>query len=201
MRERSISQHFPATARLTAASFVVAALLVSCGEETTESNPIPESTAPFEKDVVSAASANGETVADAGTRECIVYSPEDRSDGICYVYTERVYCDGNPEPETERVVFFRAPANVVNVVIPDGVTEIGSSVFKDCAELETVVLPDSVRVIGGSAFQNCTNLKSLTLPESVTEIAADAFQNTPCEEDVRKLMESRRARVAEAARP
>ena len=98
MREHSISQHFPSNACLIAASFVVAMFLVSCGEETTESNPIPESTAPVEKDVVSAAetvpSANGETVADAGTRECIVYSPEDRSDGICYVYTERVYLFG-----------------------------------------------------------------------------------------------------------
>ena len=181
MRKCSFFKSLPTAVRSIVMSCVLAALLVSCGEGTTEPDSDAGSSASVEKEAVSAMetlpSANGETVANAEMRECIVYSPEDRSDGICYVYTERVYCDGNPEPETERVVLFRAPANAVNVVIPDGVTEIGSSVFRDCVELESVMIPDSVRVIGKSAFQNCTNLKSLTLPDGVTIIGESAFQN------------------------
>ena len=87
---------------------------------------------------------------------------------------------------------------VRNVVIEEGVKEIGKYAFQD-AYLQSIVIPDSVeeikeytfssgwinsivigegvRVIGKSAFEDC-NIDSLTLPESLQEIGERAFYNS-----------------------
>ena len=46
-----------------------------------------------------------------------------------------------------------------NVVIPEGVTEIGAFAFSRCEPLESVLIPGSVTVIGEDAFQGCKSLK------------------------------------------
>ena len=46
---------------------------------------------------------------------------------------------------------------LTTLVIPDGVKEIGSGVFKNCANLESVDL-NEVEIVGNSAFYNCQNL-------------------------------------------
>lgn len=50
------------------------------------------------------------------------------------------------------------------VVIPDGVTEIGSHAFTGRADVTEVVVPDSVKRFGSSVFYACAGLKSVTLP-------------------------------------
>lgn len=62
----------------------------------------------------------------------------------------------------------------VDVVIPDGIIEIGEKCF-DSLKVKTVVIPDSVTSIGASAFYNCTNLESITIPDNVTSIGNRAF--------------------------
>ncbi len=62
------------------------------------------------------------------------------------------------------------------VVIPNSVTEIGDSAFKDCSALTSVTIPNSVTKIGNSAFKNCSALTSVTIPNSVTEIGGSAFR-------------------------
>ncbi len=64
---------------------------------------------------------------------------------------------------------------VTNLVIPDGVTEIGSYAFEFCYSLESVTIPDSVTEIGKEAFRSCTSLESVTIGDSVTEIGWCAF--------------------------
>ena len=62
-----------------------------------------------------------------------------------------------------------------DVKIPDGVTQIGCSAFKDCHSLVRVTIPDSVTKIQDFTFAGCMALTSLTIPNSVTEIGSYAF--------------------------
>ena len=67
--------------------------------------------------------------------------------------------------------------NIKRIVIPDGVTTIGTHAFNGCFSLTSIIIPDSVTKIGKSAFFWCTDLTDITIPDSVTEIGADAFHH------------------------
>ena len=62
-----------------------------------------------------------------------------------------------------------------DVVIPDGVTEIGYLAFYNCSRVTGVTIPDSVTEISNEAFKGCTSLTSITIPDSVTGIGSEAF--------------------------
>lgn len=64
---------------------------------------------------------------------------------------------------------------VTDLVIPEGVTEIGDYAFSGFTGLSTVTLPGSVTSIGSYAFRYCSDLASVVIPESVTEIGDYAF--------------------------
>ncbi len=66
-----------------------------------------------------------------------------------------------------------------DVVIPDGVKEIGSYVFSQNKDITSVTIPDSVTSIGYEAFFACSNLKEIHIPSSVNYIGARAFEQTP----------------------
>ena len=61
-----------------------------------------------------------------------------------------------------------------NLVIPEGVTEIDSRAFENCAYLESVVIPSSVTKIGMYVFKNCTSLESVTLSDGATVVGGFA---------------------------
>ena len=63
-----------------------------------------------------------------------------------------------------------------DVVIPDGVTEIGSSAFLDCITLTSVTIREGVTKICWSAFNHCTSLTKVTIPDSVTHLGQSAFR-------------------------
>ena len=66
-----------------------------------------------------------------------------------------------------------------NVVIPDGVKEIGDKAFFNYTNLESVIIPDSVTYIDGfvyGAFQGCTELKSIELPNSIIGLGSWVFE-------------------------
>ena len=48
---------------------------------------------------------------------------------------------------------------LTDLVIPDGVTDIGGYAFYGCTSLESIVIPDSVTDIGEYAFYGCTSLE------------------------------------------
>ena len=63
-----------------------------------------------------------------------------------------------------------------DLIIPDGVTSIGSEAFYGCTGLTSITVPDSVTSIGARAFYNCIGLTSVTIPNSVTSIGIQAFE-------------------------
>ena len=64
---------------------------------------------------------------------------------------------------------------IKDLVIPDGVTSIGSYAFCDCYSLTSVTIPNSVTRIGNSTFSGCSGLPSVTIPNSVTRIGDYTF--------------------------
>ena len=62
-----------------------------------------------------------------------------------------------------------------NLVIPEGVTEIGGSAFEDCTSLVSVTMAEGVKIISNDAFSGCTSLANVTLPSGLPEIGPDAF--------------------------
>ena len=63
----------------------------------------------------------------------------------------------------------------VELVIPQGITEIPAYAFSSCKKLKTLVLHSDIKSIGTSAFSDCTEIESLTIPEGVEKIGSDAF--------------------------
>lgn len=63
------------------------------------------------------------------------------------------------------------------VVVPEGVTTIGSKAFSKKTTLTKLVLPSSVDTIKGRAYKMCTNLVSINVPVGVEEIREGTFEN------------------------
>ena len=64
---------------------------------------------------------------------------------------------------------------ICRIVLPEGLTNIGSLAFYECKHVNAVYLPDSVTRIGEYAFAECSGIESLRLGLSVTAIDAAAF--------------------------
>ena len=65
---------------------------------------------------------------------------------------------------------------VTELVIPEGVTSIGSEAFGNYSSLESIIIPESVTSVGTAAFSGCTGLTSIVIPESVTSVGDYAFR-------------------------
>ena len=62
-----------------------------------------------------------------------------------------------------KFVSFAARHNVKEVKIPDNVTTIGQSAFREATEVEVIYMGDNVTEINSTAFAFCYNLKEITL--------------------------------------
>ena len=54
---------------------------------------------------------------------------------------------------------------ITDLLIPEGVTRIGSSAFWDCSSLTSVTIPNSVTSIGSSAFSGCSSLTGVYITD------------------------------------
>ena len=91
---------------------------------------------------------------------------------------ESVYLGRNLEYTSEYSPF-RDNAKLMSLIIGEGVTKIGSYLFKDCNGLSDVVLGANVMAIGGQAFMNCNALKNvLCYAINVPTTYVGAFSNS-----------------------
>jgi len=70
---------------------------------------------------------------------------------------------------------FQNATAMTDVSIPPSVTAIGASAFKGCSGLTAIVLPSSITAISGYLFQSCTSLQSISIPSSIASIGDGAF--------------------------
>ena len=101
-------------------------------------------------------------------------------------YAQHLYSDDNTEitnlviPDgVEKISssLFQNCSGFISVSIPQGVTSIGNMAFSGCFGLTSVTIPNSVTSLGFFTFQDCTGLTSVTIPTSVTSINDGAFYN------------------------
>ena len=71
---------------------------------------------------------------------------------------------------------FRNCKSLTNITIPNHVTAIERLAFDGC-DITKIVIPDSVVTMGDMIFRDCTKLKEVTLPQSLTAITDQMFYN------------------------
>ena len=74
--------------------------------------------------------------------------------------------------------------NLKNIIIPHNITSIEEYVCCYCTSLTSVTIPDTATSIGKYAFYNCISLKNITLPNSVISIRSSAFSNCSSLENI-----------------
>lgn len=85
-------------------------------------------------------------------------------------YDSRNNCNALIETSTNKLLL-----GCNKTIIPNSVTAINNSAFRNCSGLTSITIPNSVTSIGWRAFQQCTGLTSVTIGNSVTSIGSAAF--------------------------
>ena len=74
---------------------------------------------------------------------------------------------------------FKNCANIETIVIPETVTYIGTTAFKDCAALKNIIFEGQTRIrsFQDNTFSGCSSLESFVTPASVEYIKHGSFSN------------------------
>ena len=91
----------------------------------------------------------------------------------CYSLKELII----PSYVTQICSFAFESCGLQNIVLNEGLEDIGEGAFNYCSGLTSLTLPSSITTIGKGAFSNCKGLSSLTLPSGVTTIGDKVFEN------------------------
>lgn len=70
-------------------------------------------------------------------------------------------------------------SGLTSIVIPSGVTSIGSYAFSGCSSLTSIELPEGITSIPSFMCWRCGALTDVNIPDGVTEIKDNAFNNCP----------------------
>ena len=65
--------------------------------------------------------------------------------------------------------------DVVDLVIPEGVTEIKRHAFANASQIKTVTFPSTLTKIEDRAFYECKKLEAADLPDNITELGKECF--------------------------
>lgn len=71
---------------------------------------------------------------------------------------------------------FRNCNTITNIVVPNGVKNLGDYAFAESSSLRSVTVGDDVENIGKMAFYACSSLSTVELGSSVSSIGSDAFR-------------------------
>ena len=84
----------------------------------------------------------------------------------------------------ETKITIKIPDNLFNgceklqsIIIPDGVTTLGTSVFANCKALNELIIPEGIEIIPSNLCNGCLTLKSLSLPSTITKIDSSAIKD------------------------
>ena len=104
--------------------------------------------------------AEGKFVVDDLAWWCSIQFDGSDSNPLCYA--KHIWADEDTE--------------IIDLVIPEGVTRIGQYAFERCEAIKSVTFPKSLTSIGWNTFYY-SGLESVTIPEGVTEIEEGTFQH------------------------
>ncbi len=71
---------------------------------------------------------------------------------------------------------FRECVNLTSVELPDSIVKMDGSVFSGCEKLSYVKLPKNLETLPYSCFYECASLKEVALPENLKQMNGSVFQ-------------------------
>lgn len=72
---------------------------------------------------------------------------------------------------------FQGCTDLVEIIMPDSVTNISGYAFSECISLTSITLSPNIKIIDSYAFSDCTALTDLEIPFGVEYIGMNAFSN------------------------
>ena len=66
-------------------------------------------------------------------------------------------------------------ANIEEITLDEGITEIGDYAFCNCTGISDIDLPDTVTTIGANTFNGCTGFRSFILEDNIASVGENAF--------------------------
>ena len=118
-------------------------------------------------------SADGKTVVDADTNITHLVIPQgvtaiaSGAMNRCHQLVNVVVPEG-----VTIIEGFTFPSSLEHIVLPSTLKEMDDYAFSGCERLQEITIPSSVEVIGDDAFKECTSLTTIEIPRSVRKIGS-----------------------------
>lgn len=84
---------------------------------------------------------------------------------------------GTKYPWTSNDAIFKNCAGLIEVSIPNSISQIPDSAFYNCVGLKSVTITDNINLIGEYAFYGCTGIADITFSKELKSIKEFAFKN------------------------
>ncbi|MBR5169117.1 MAG: leucine-rich repeat protein [Muribaculaceae bacterium] len=117
--------------------------------------------------------ANVKTIGEKAFNDCANLKRVDAADLVAWLGIRFMSERANPVTLARHLTLGGLPLQ--QLVVPEGITEIGSYTFACCEDLTDVTINDGVTAVGNHAFYQCTNLENVKLSNSVKSIGEKAF--------------------------
>ena len=79
-----------------------------------------------------------------------------------------------------------------DLVVSEGITELGDSVFSSGNSLDSVSLPSTLTSIGNKCFNRCAQISEITIPSGVTKVGENPFYDC---QSLKKIVNKSKVKV------